>query len=363
MKSIGKIVLVFAAVFLLAMLPAGLMVPHHVYQVAAVLAIADMSLFIYYVVTGKDESVAYNTLTLTKIFMKEITKNFYKDNGWLAKSKNDTSFVVNGREVLLPQRGSRPEVIRELNEFPATVGKRVDTEESYQLKPLYVRPIHIEDVEELEVSYDKRNSIREDIEMELKQAAAQYILETWMPQSGAKVIEATGSDRAAGYTGASGDRKATTRADIVSLAEFFDKDDLPQAGRQLMIPASMLSDVRKIDEFMSAEKIGSTNLIEGQIGRVFGMDIFTRSTLVPYTGGNAKVNANNKGAYSITAATVKDSALAWHSQLVRHALGQIKININVNAPGYYGTILDGFVRFGGRQSRADGKGAYTLVEG
>lgn len=145
LKFLLVMLLAVSATFMLAIFPAGLISPESALEIAGVLTILDIGVYALSYVTPMGNGQAYGVLTLTQIFIREITKNFYKDNGFISQSKNDTPFVQNGKTVHLPQRGARPEVISELNELPATITKRVDDEETYDLKPLYVKPIHIED--------------------------------------------------------------------------------------------------------------------------------------------------------------------------------------------------------------------------
>lgn len=311
-------------------------------------------------------NVLLDALTLTEIFAGEITENFYKDNAFITKSKDDTAFVMDGKTVHLPQRGARPTIKRNRTSLPARITKRVDTEVTYTLDELTIDPIHIGSTEEVEISYPKIETLREDILAELSESVANYTLNDWLPDGATvgvepEVLFSTGATRTNTY-GATA--KAITEADIIKARKQLNLWNTPQAGRMMVIPADYESDILKIDGFIDADKIGTANRIEGQIGRVYGFDVFVRSTVGRYSAtGATKRVYNDDGNFPTTAATDRECAMFWSSRFVRRAMGSVELFVNEKDATNYGTILSGLIRYGARQAREDKQGVIALIEG
>ena len=95
---------------------------------------------------------------------------------------------------------------------------------------------------------------------------------------------------------------------------------------------------------------------KGTIGELYGFNILERSSTVTYNSGNA---LNAYGATS--AATDKYASLFWHQDAVSRAMGDVKVYYNAGKAEYYGDIVSGLIRMGGRRRRGDDKGVVALI--
>jgi hypothetical protein len=95
------------------------------------------------------------------------------------------------------------------------------------------------------------------------------------------------------------------------------------------------------------------------VNRIFGFDIFIRSSLVSYT--NAGTPARRlPGAAPLTSANA--SILAYHRDFVRRALGGVKVYADEDKPEYYGSIFSAMARAGAAKAYSDETGIVAIVE-
>jgi hypothetical protein len=293
---------------------------------------------------------------LVTIFARDIQENLFPDNSFYRRSINDDAFVV-GSKVNLPQAGAKPTVEVNRTSLPATIAKRTDASEEYDLAEFTSDPTLIQDTEELQVNYQKRRSVLFNHHETINENVADYAATLFYPTVSTFIISSTGSNRAASAPGATGNRKAIAKADIINARKLLNRYDVPLNGRSMLINADMEADLLAIEEFVSAEKIGEPALKAGIIGRILGFDVFVRSKVATYATGNTK-----KAFGAITATTDRAAALFWHDRAVRFAAGSPKVYEALNVPEYYGSIFSAMVNAGGRMARTDQKGVVALLE-
>lgn len=298
---------------------------------------------------------------ITQIFADEITKGLFPDNAFYKRSKDDSAWVNSG-QVNLPQKGAAPNVATDRSSFPGTVTNRTDTASGYLLHEFSTDPIQLQYSEELIVSYDKRASILYDIIANLETAIADYTGVQWGPTatvSATNYVLTTGAARPAGNAGATGTRKALTKADLVQVKQFMDKMNIPQEDRYCVMTADQYADMLNISDFTDAQKFGTPGLPDGVITKLLNFNVFVRSRALTYDNSGTPV----KKAYgAATATTDCGASLFWHPMFVRRAEGSVQIFDRINDPLFYGDVFSAAVRFGAAQARADQAGVIALIE-
>src|SRR5690554_3506826 len=93
-----------------------------------------------------------------EIFTDIILKNFYPDGGWL-KELTSMDHMVENNTINLSQIGADPEVIKDNTTWPLTPTQRTDSGIAIPLATFDTEPTHVTNVEELETSYDKCQSV------------------------------------------------------------------------------------------------------------------------------------------------------------------------------------------------------------
>lgn len=298
---------------------------------------------------------------LKKVIAKEIQESLNPPNEFYQNSIDDTALVgPDGDTVVLPQAGAQQEVVKNPSEFPLTVETRIDSAEKYALDQFALKPLHVRDIEQLLVSYDKRASVMREQKSALLLRIAEHLLDQWAGAIPAGSIIRTDGDAGDSLVvGATGTRKKVTRDKLVKLVSMMDTQDIPDDGnRQLLIPSLLHSEMLTIDGFVDYQKRGLVDLIgKGFIGEIMGCKVKKRSR-----GALFSTAAAFKPYGSTVAATDNMSIIGWHRDFVRRAVGAIDVYINEGKAEYLGSIMNAAVRVGGALSRADKKGIVALVQ-
>lgn len=295
-----------------------------------------------------------------EVWLNSIVENFYPDNSFAVKSVDDSTFVSN-RKVHIPNAGAASKVVTNRTQKPASVSQRTDNELTYEMDELTTDPIYIPNIDTVELSYDKRNSVLANDRAQLQEAAHVNLLKRW--GNGVKadhILLTTGTTQRDAHTSstATGKRKSICKADVLKLMTAFDKDDVPATGRFLLLDAHMyadlLADLSESDKWMFQN---SANVQKGILGNLYGFDIMKRSRVLRLDASKKVLDWSAEGS-----ATEMAAALAWHEKSVSRAMGEVKMFDSTDNPLYYGDIYSFLMRTGGSARRYDGKGLFLLGE-
>lgn len=291
-----------------------------------------------------------------EIWARTIVEGFFADNSFTSKAVNDDIYVNEGKKVHIPNAGAPSKVEINRSVRPATAKMRSDVDVEYALDEYTTDPVLIPHAETVELSYDKRNSVISQDRAQLIETSAQGLLYSWAPGKD-KFISTSGPAVKTHLQDATGNRKAVDKKDILSLMTEFDKDNIPQEGRYLLLDAVMYAQL--LDSLTETEAIGFFNAADvrrGVIGNLYGFDIMKRSQVLCYRGDALR-------KFDVSGQAADNAAgLAWHSGCVSRALGEVKVFDSTDNPIYYGDVYSFLVRAGGAKRRNDKKGVYALVQ-
>ena len=290
-----------------------------------------------------------------QIWLSTIQENFYPNDSFAVHSVDDSAFV-SYKTVHVPNAGAPSGVVINRTQKPASVNQRTDNELTYDIDELTTNPIHIPNVDAVELSYDKRQSVLMNDRQQLQKAAMENLLYKWA-EVGTTIKTSGDTTTAHTSTTATGTRKKITKGDVLKIATKFNVDDVPLEGRYLLLDASMYNDLLAdlTDKELSAY-LASANAQGGVLGRLYGFDIMMRSRVLRLNDGEV-VQWDAEGA-----ATEVAAALAWQQGCVSRALGEIKMFDSTDDPLYYGDIYSFLLRTGGALRRYDKKGVVLLSE-
>ena len=270
-----------------------------------------------------------------EIWERAIVEGLFASNSFLSKAFNADGYVEAGKIVHIPQAGAASKVVKNRTTLPATVKQRNDTDVTFELNKFTTDPVLIDDAEKVELSYDKRESVLRQDRLALYDSVAEDFLFNWSPES-SRVIETTGE---------------------AALMTKFNKENIPQEGRYLLLDAVMYSQLlNSLTENENSAFLASADAQNGIIGKLFSFNVMMRSRAALYTTAKAPKAWSASGE-----ATDLAAALAWHDQSVCRALGQVKAFEQEKAPDYYGDLYSFLVRAGGRIMRSDNAGVMALV--
>lgn len=290
-----------------------------------------------------------------EIWLRTIVEGLFADNSFMSKAVNDDAFVKEGKWVHIPNAGAPSNVVINRTTVPADVKVRTDKTVDYDLDELTTDPILIPNADTVELSYDKRNSIISQDRAQLIETAAQNLLYKWNP---AKYVSTTGAATGAYLKGATGNRKALTKEDVLGMMTLFNQDNIPQTGRYLLLDANMYAQL--LDSMTKTDEIGffaAADVKNGIIGNLYSFNVMMRSQVLKAGADGALKKFEDEGAETDVAA-----ALAWHEQSVSRALGEVRMFTSMDNPAYYGDLYSFLVRCGGAVRRSDGKGVYRIIQ-
>ncbi len=290
-----------------------------------------------------------------EIWMNTIVEGLFADNSFLTKAINADEFVTGGKTVHIPNAGAGSNVVKNRNEFPATVKTRDDIDLTFDMDEFTTDPIRIPHADTVELSYNKRESIIRTDRATLQENVSEGILYTWLPAA-ANSILTTGDAVEAHTPSATGNRNAFVKADVNSAMKAFNKQNIPQTGRYLLLDADMFSQL--IDSMTTQEAQAfhaAVDVKNGIVGKLYSFNIMMRSRVGVYTAAGAKKDWSTAGAATDCAA-----ALAWHENSVCRAKGDITVFENEKDATYYADILSFLIRAGGRAMRGGVEGLLAI---
>jgi hypothetical protein len=299
--------------------------------------------------------------TLTSIFTRDLQRLLFPDNDFYKATKllntADDAPGVAAASYQIPQELMLPTGVVDPTVFPLPVEEIEGGNEIVTLQLLATNPTRLGDREELEVSYARRESVLSLHSSVLDQMAAASALNKMSAVGAGYTLRTTGIAQAASLPGMTGTRKRLTKDDLINAMELLDRTDM-KGQRYALLPATMYSQLLKIDDFVNYEKTGNTTaLAKGLLGEILGLKIYKRSTGANFTAGLAP-----KAVNAAMGATDHEGALFWIADAIGRVEGAVKPYINESQAQYLGALANAAVRFGMKPLRTDKKGVVALVQ-
>lgn len=293
----------------------------------------------------------------TQIWLATIQENFFPDNSFAAHSVDDSQWA-NNHTIHVPNAGAPSGVEKNRSTKPASVNTRSDNELTYDMDEYTTNPIYIPNIDAVELSYDKRNSVIANDRQQLQDVVFQNLIYSWY--DGSSVV-ATSGEGAPAHTSntATGNRKKITKKDVMALNKKFNKDNVSKEGRYLLLDSVMYAD---LIEDLSEKELwafqASANTEKGTLGQLYSFNIIERSEVLRMKANGTEILEWDKNAI----AGERAAGLAWQEGCVSRALGELKMFDETNSPTYYGDIYSFLMRAGGKYRRYDKKGVCAIVE-
>jgi len=304
--------------------------------------------------------MAFQTEAWTRDVQEQL---FSKVFGFIRNSVNHDAFV-NNKTVHVPQGGSIGNVEKNRAVLPATISQRTDTDLTYDLNNYTTDPIVITNLEAIQASYNKRNSVLNQHINKINSRIAEEVLISWAATTTNQIIACSGA-ATANITPPSGvgNRTLLTPLDLSQGAAKLDEQEVPQQGRYLAIPSKMYW------SFVEAHKafllnmdynrgITDADMALGVVSKVYGWNIIPRGVVTVYK--NAAVTPNAVGAAAV--ATDRFGAVGWHQDFVCNALGSVKTYYRQDDPTFFGDVLSAEVNHGSAKSTTAMNGIVTFVQ-
>lgn len=304
---------------------------------------------------------------IKEVWVKEIQNALNRNADFLPYSIDHSAYIAFGT-VHIPQSGANPTVVKNPATFPLAISERTDTDRTYALNQYALEPTLITNLDELQVSYDKRQSVLGQQITTLTQRIGDEVAISWTATGAANLVATTGAASSTALApGATGTRLAVTLTDIANLARKLDMDNVPRGGRKLLMSTDMFWQLFQISDVLRASYNGFQNqpnvIQSGIVGQIFGFDVMIRPVVSVFATG-----ATSPKAYGAATATTDNLAcIAFHTSTVCRALGAMTplydAGSNGNGkPEYLGSIFNMEVMLGSAILRTDMKGVAALVQ-
>ena len=304
---------------------------------------------------------------IKEIWVSDVQEALNRNADFLPYSVDHSAYIAFGT-VHVPQSGSNPTVVKNPATFPLSINERTDTDRTYSLNQFALEPVLITNLDELQISYDKRQSVLGQQITTLTQRIGDEVAISWSATGASNIVATTGSAVATSLApGATGTRKAVTLADIAALANKLDKDNVPRQNRKLLMSTDMFWELFQISDVIRASYNGFQNqpnvLANGIVAMLYGFEIMMRPVVSVYANSTTVPKAFG----AATATTDNLACIAFHSTTVARALGSMTplydSGSNGNGkPEYLGSIFNMEVMLGSAILRADMKGVAALVQ-
>lgn len=255
-----------------------------------------------------------------EIWLEALIGNLFGTTAAITRSIDHSPFIDN-RTVHVPNAGAPGKIAKNVTNLPLSISSREDLDLTYRINDYKIYPMLVTNLEQAELSYDKRTSIIAENRAKLYEEVALDIIASWV--SGANPVAKA---------------SLTVREMIVAAAKQFAKDKVPTQGRTVMLTAdgyySFLDSLSSQEQFAFS---ASADAAKGTLGSFMGFEV-SNEFLLP------------SGV----------EMLAWHPIAVSRALGDVTLLSSEQDPVYYGDILSGEMRAGGAVVRKDGKGIFVV---
>ncbi|TKT89478.1 phage capsid protein [Dyadobacter frigoris] len=294
-----------------------------------------------------------------EIWKKEIIGLLYKSNEFLDYCVKADEYVNLGKIVHIPGSGQPSNVEIDRTILPATISKRTDTEVTYTLKEFTSDPKLVTNLETLQYSYDKVQSVLREDMATIREKVADWMLRLWSPADAASILRTTGAAVTSAAPGATGNRKGLTKEDLKKARLVMNKQKVLKEGRVALIPSDQMDFLLSDPDLLKRDVSMELDIKGGVITRLYGFDLIERSDVMIYTEAGTPV-AKNPGAAG--AATDNQATLLWQRDCVERAMGDVKMFYDIDKPEYYGSLFSFLIMMGGRGRRPDGKGVLSIVE-
>lgn len=306
-----------------------------------------------------------------EIWQDHIEGEIFKDNAFLQKAYQVGKEFINGKAVHIPQSGGSGAVVKNRTTFPATVTEVTDTDVIYLIDSYTTSPVKIPNVDNYQLSYDKRGKVLGEDRDKLTQVVAEWMLMNWIntPAYGTynatsiplatRQLLTTGDGAAASAPSATGLRRKAALGDLQRMATKFKTENRWFEGKMhaLLTPA-MEADLFPAESVLTAtymQSVTEQERREGVVFKVQGWKIMTRSSVYTLSAADAFKAPGAAGA-----ATDDEGSLFWYENAVEFAMGDMDFFESLKNPEYYADIFSMEIFTGGRARRNDYLGVALL---
>ena len=305
-----------------------------------------------------------------EIWQQYIMEQLYKDNEFLNYAASVSSDnIVNGKYVHIPNAGAKPGAQKNRVTVPASISKRTDVDVIYALDEFTSDPTYIENVEKVELSYDKINSALVSHVNSLKETLADSMIYNWLLKNTAaapttavawasgECVAMTGTNANNGPTGAS--RKTMNAAALRSARLIMNKANVSKENRFALLTSTMYDELileLSTSSVANIELLKAADLPKGVLLRLYGFNIIERSSVALFSSLSVQAPGTTETSGMMY------GGFCWQQDMIEKAVGEVKMFENQNDPVLYGDVYSALVRAGGRARYSGATGVVPIIQ-
>ena len=255
-------------------------------------------------------------------------EGFIPAGAFLGRSR-DLSAFVEANKLHFAEAGADPKVLVDNASFPVGTSQRTDTPKEIVLKTFDTENTVVRNVEEMESSYDKMQSVIRSHRQALYKKCVGFAAHAWAPQSNTASTPVWATDGATNKFGF----KAVSFDMLFDMAAHFQSEDVPADSLVMVLHPYMLADLYKEDARQYKDMFATRKLA--------GFDWFVSTATARYNGTTGAKTAYGAEA----AATDAISALFYCDQEVARAQGDVEMFYTEKSPEQRGDTVGFQQRF------------------
>ncbi len=306
---------------------------------------------------------------LNQMYSDVAEKRIFESLTFLDKITNVTKYL-NAKTVSIPNYTTATATIG-INTTPTDYNAFSQTAETYttfNIDSYRVPTIAVENIEEMQTSYDKFQLVTDEKIAELANAVGNVCLQKLAADVtiATKTIFTSGSNGTSNGPGGVGNRKKLVLADLIRLQALMNNDNLSLDKRWYIVQPSMYAELISDDGVLKFLNFnGSTSVAEtGIVSEVIGFKILIKPTIAFANSSGTSINAFNQ-AGTAGASTDNLASLAFHEDVLVRADSGVKTYIVPVVSQLYGGTISAEYIFGVKNKRfaGDNKGVYLVIQG
>lgn len=290
-----------------------------------------------------------------ELWISAIEDNLYASLNKVLPAAIDDSSYLHAKTVHIPNAGTGGTVLKNPSR-PLTVGERTDIDHTYDIDEWVMPPSLVKFAEMSQLSYDKLQSLVNDIMGGIGESILRGLLVNWYTDATYRV-QTSGSNYTGHAPGATGNRKGLVLADLMAAAKALDAMNFPTGDRFLIVDTTMLYQLIEtinITAYRDAALINASTL---DLPPVAGFKVLSFPHVAYVTSANVIRAVGHAGA-----ATDNAVALAVHKSALSFAVGDINVFTSAGDAIYAGDVVSGAALAGGKYRRADKKGVIPIIQ-
>lgn len=290
-----------------------------------------------------------------ELWISAIEDNLYTALNKVLPAAIDDSSYLNAKTVHIPNAGTGGTVLKNPSR-PLTVGERTDVDHTYDIDEWVMPPSLVKFSEMSQLSYDKLQSLVNDIMGGIGERVLREVLINWYTDATFRV-QTSGSNYTGHAPGATGNRKGLTPQDVINAAVILDGHNVPSSDRYLLVDTTLYFQLSLLLANGDTKSSSTYNAATNTIEQFAGFTIIPLPHVAYVTSANAVRPFGNAGATTDNAV-----ALAVHKSALSFAVGDINVFTSAGDAIYAGDVVSGAALAGGKYRRADKKGVVPIIQ-